>query len=120
MLNKQFAKRAFKQVTSGFLTTAIALGVCLSPTVALASSFTPTAVPTTVALGLSNLYITLSGVGYEAYTSGQPGGCPAVSADTLKLWTSFAQSAVLSGKTIQMRYTDCGGLHLIDTIDLNH
>lgn len=118
MLNNKFANRSFKQVGSAFLASALALGVCVAPTTALASN-SPTAVPTTVALGKSNLYITLSGVGYEAYTSGQPSGCPVVSGDTLKLWSSFAQSGLLAGRTIFLRYTDCGGLHLIDTIDLN-
>jgi len=119
MLNMQFATRSIKQVGSALIAAVLATGVCLTPTIALAAN-SPTAIPTTVALGKSNVFISISGVGYEAYTSGQPSGCPVVSADTLKLWSSFAQSAVLSGKTIFVRYTDCGGLHLIDTIDLNH
>jgi len=118
MFKTKSARHSINQVASALLTTAITLGICLTPTTALAAN-SPVAIPTTVAVGKTNLYITLSGVGYEAFTSSAPSGCTTVSADTFKLWVSLTQSALLAGKTVFFRYTDCGGVHSIDTVDIN-
>jgi len=92
----------------------------LAPAIAVAAN-SAVASPTVVATGPTNLWVTVGGVGYQAYTSGAPSGCPTVSADAFKAWLSLAQAALLSGKNLSIRYTDCasGSVHAIDVIDLN-
>ncbi|HKO48146.1 MAG TPA: hypothetical protein VJV79_10505 [Polyangiaceae bacterium] len=41
------------------------------------------------------------------------------SAETVKIWQSLAQSALLSGKTVSIGYTDCGDYHYIRWLSLN-
>ena len=77
-------------------------------------------------------------VGYSAeYSEGQLGvtlptgdywadigvspGCnlPAPNAETVRNWQSLAQSALVSGKTVSIGYSDCAGAHYIQWLGLN-
>jgi hypothetical protein len=39
--------------------------------------------------------------------------------ETVRNWQSLAQSALLSGKTVSVGYSDCGGFHYIQWLGLN-
>jgi len=47
-------------------------------------------------------------------------GCniPVPSADTVKIWLGLAQAALLSGKSVDIGYTDCSGYHWIVSFTL--
>jgi hypothetical protein len=71
----------------------------------------------------TNLTLQLAtGTNYLATTSAAA-GCTAynVSMDTIKLWQSLAQGALLSGKTVRVYFTQCSAnnLRYITTLDLN-
>ena len=66
------------------------------------------------------LLIQLStGVNYIG-TTGAPAGCTSFnqSVDTLKAWTSMAQSALLSGKRLKVYFTTCSSVPYIQTLDI--
>lgn len=42
----------------------------------------------------------------------------APSMETAKLWATMAQASLLSGKKLNVSFTDCGGYHFITSIDL--
>jgi len=118
MFKTRFARQSINRVGGGFAIAAMAFGICSAPAVALARELSDAVSPSTVALGDGNLYIVAAGTAYEAFTSGQPSGCGAVSSDTLKGWQSLAQTALLSGKKLVFGYNDCGSKHLLETLDL--
>ena len=67
-----------------------------------------------------SLLIQLStGVNYVGVTSAVS-GCTGnnQSLDTLKLWTSMAQSALLSGKRLRIYFTTCSNISYINGLDL--
>jgi hypothetical protein len=60
---------------------------------------------------IPQLLVELNGSTSVVYFAQQPTpgcGLPALSADTVKTLTSLAQSALLSGKNIQLYYNTCG------------
>ena len=61
-----------------------------------------------------------SGVSGSLAGSVAPPGCAQKNPDTVKAWLSLVQAAVLSGKTINVSYTVCGGVNRIDVITLNN
>jgi hypothetical protein len=66
------------------------------------------------------LVIQLStGQNYHAVTSAAS-GCTAnnQSLDTLKVWASMAQSALLSGKRVKIYFTTCSNFSYIQVLDL--
>jgi uncharacterized membrane protein YjfL (UPF0719 family) len=70
--------------------------------------------------GWGNLLIQLStGQNYLGVTSAV-GGCTAnnQSVDTLKVWASMAQSALLSGKRLKIYFTTCSNTAYINGVDL--
>ena|SRR5438552_17158060 len=62
-----------------------------------------------------------TGVNFYGQT-GTQAGCTAnnQSIDTLKLWLSLGQAALLSGKTVKIYFNVCGGINYISALDLNH
>jgi hypothetical protein len=61
-------------------------------------------------------------VNYLATTNAAP--CSASysqSLDTIKIWSSMAQAALLSGKNLKIYFTLCGtnNIHYIQTLDLD-
>jgi len=105
----------------------------LSRIVALASALSITAVAVTASAAATG-WVTPNIVGYSgnalfiqapsgggAFTNYEamvtpPSGCTARDLDTLKAWQSLAQSAFLSGKTLKITYTACGGINNISNI----
>jgi hypothetical protein len=62
------------------------------------------------------------GSGNYFYAELAPGsGCSsyAVSMDTIKLWVSQLQAALLSGKTVRFYFSVCSGANYITILDLN-
>ena len=61
-----------------------------------------------------------NGVIYYAAPGFSP-GCDirAPTADTVKIWLSLAQTAMLSGKTVVLGYTECGGYNYINWFTAN-
>jgi hypothetical protein len=64
-----------------------------------------------------SLLVGCSGTNYAAYVN-NGSTCRNVSMDTLKIWKATAESALLSGKKLQVYYTSCGGAYRIDAISL--
>jgi hypothetical protein len=99
----------------------------VSAILAIAMATTPvradaTSVVTVNAVEYTNgmLLIQLStGQNYHAVTSAVS-GCTAnnQSLDTLKVWASMAQSALLSGKRLKIYFTACSSFSYINTLDL--
>jgi hypothetical protein len=94
--------------------TLVAAAVCFALTatsgLALAAQSTP-GTPSVVEYNGSNtqLYITINGVFFIGQT-GAPGcGGTSQSVETLKVWTSMAEAALLSGKKLLVWY-DTGGV----------
>ena len=57
---------------------------------------------------------------YHAVSGTSPGcNISAPSPDTVRTWIGFAQTALLSGKTVSIGYSDCGGRHYIVWLNLN-
>ena len=46
------------------------------------------------------------------------GTVPSPPMETVKMWQSLLQSALLSGKKVNILFTDCGGFHWINEVDL--
>jgi len=64
------------------------------------------------------LNVNLSTGVYYADVGISPGcGLSAPTADAVRMWQSLAQSALLSGKTVSVGYSDCGGYHYIQWLD---
>jgi hypothetical protein len=57
------------------------------------------------------------GSNYVGSTSA-PAPCTSASVDTLKVWASQAQAALLSGHTLKIYYTNCNSTPFINTIDI--
>jgi hypothetical protein len=61
---------------------------------------------------LTNYYYAAQGIAGTCSTMNKP-------ADVVKLWLQLAQSALLSGKTINFDYVACGGYNWITKVTLN-
>jgi len=71
-----------------------------------------------VEYGNNFLLIQLSnGTNYIGSTSA-PSGCVSGNIDTLKIWTSQAQSALLSGKRLKIYYDTCSSTPYISGVDI--
>jgi len=46
-------------------------------------------------------------------------GLSTPNAEAVRMWQSLALSALLSGKTVSIGYSDCGGYHYIQWLTLN-
>ena len=110
-------KTTVKRVGSGVLAAALGLGVCLAPSAAYAT-VAPDGVPTAIELGNTSVLIQVGGVNYMAFLSGAPAGCSNVSADTLKGWTTFAQTALLAGRNVRIFFTTCNSPNTTPVINL--
>jgi len=71
--------------------------------------------------GMIRIHLTNDSNEYYSYTSA-PAGCPtwAQTADTLKLYSAMAQSAMLSGKQLRITYNLCAasGVKHIDHMEI--
>ncbi|HTA18395.1 MAG TPA: hypothetical protein VK989_03835 [Polyangia bacterium] len=95
----------------------VGLTSVMLPKSALAA--TATCVPTDVAYNQSGAEtIVCGGTTFTASNSNAPTGCITQFIDTIKLWSSLAQAALLSGKNIQVTFTSCGGQNSVQKIDL--
>jgi len=64
------------------------------------------------------LNVNLSTDVYYADVGISPGcGLAAPTAEAVRMWQSLAQSALLSGKTVSIGYSDCYGYHYIQWLD---
>ncbi|HYQ43534.1 MAG TPA: hypothetical protein VER11_16245 [Polyangiaceae bacterium] len=54
--------------------------------------------------------------GFIAKTSGTPSGCSNQTLDTLKIWHETAKTALVTGKQLQLGYTNCTGGAYIDSV----
>lgn len=64
------------------------------------------------------LNVNLGTGAYYADVRISPGcGMSAPTAEAVRIWQSLAQSALLSGKTVSIGYSDCGGYHYIQWLD---
>ena len=61
--------------------------------------------------------VVVNSIGYVA--SSGTGSCPSVLADVIKGYQSIAEASVLSGKTVTLTYTACGGLNYLNSLELN-
>lgn len=99
---------------------AVALAVTLASSLASAAC-TATLVEYSPILtnGNPHLLIQCGGTNFVSVVS-PPGGCAshARTLDTLKIWLSIAQGALLSGKGLNIYSTSCGGMNMMTTIDL--
>jgi len=55
------------------------------------------------------LVITVGADDFVGRTTGTPSGCSNQSLETLKLWHNSAQTAIATGKQVNIVYTLCGG-----------
>ena len=70
----------------------------------------------------TNMFLTLSDTNsYMAVATYSPcGGVPAPSLDTVKIWISLGQAALLSGKQVIVGWNDCGtSQRFITAVTLN-
>jgi|SRR4051812_33826788 hypothetical protein len=104
---------------SRWMAVAIALAVAAPSVAALAGSPTDGKIAT-VEYYPGTLLIQMAGVNYLAQLTTQS-GCTAnnQSIDTLKIWHSMAQTALLAGKTTRIYFNVCSGVNYISVIDVN-
>jgi hypothetical protein len=101
----------------------VVLATGILATAGSASAFAATCAPNIVEYNAPTgttfpLLIQCSPTNYVGLISAT-GGCPAQSVDTLKIWASLAQAAVLSGKKLNIYTTTCGSTsNVITAIDL--
>lgn len=103
---------------STMVAIASTLAIASASASALASSPT-TATCQLVKVSAGTLVIQIPGnVSYYAQLNAV--GCTTnnQSADTLKAWTSLAQAALVSGKSLQIYFNVCGGINYISALDL--
>jgi hypothetical protein len=101
------------------VTLASTLALTAATTSALAD-VTSLATPTVVEYSAGTVLVQLpGGTNYNGVLSAAS-GCTGnnQNADTLKAWTSLAQAALLSGKSLKIYYTPCAGTNYINTMDL--
>jgi hypothetical protein len=71
----------------------------------------------------NNLTIQLTdGINYLATTNASPcSSSYSQSLDTIKIWSSMAQAALLSGKMLNVYFTQCAanGIHYVTVLDLD-
>jgi hypothetical protein len=56
---------------------------------------------------------------FASFVGSAPGGCTAVPLDTVKIWVSLEQAALLSGKNLKISFQSCmGGGFGLTEVDL--
>lgn len=109
-----------KRSLSALLAVTSALAIMSASVSALASSITASKTVQLVEASAGAVIIQLSdGVNYLGQLTTQA-GCTAnnQSADTLKAWTSLAQTALLSGKLVNVYFNTCNGTNYVVAVDL--
>jgi hypothetical protein len=53
--------------------------------------------------------VVCGGTTFAAWQTGAPSGCSTTALDTIKIWSSLEQAALLSGKNIKITFTTCTG-----------
>lgn len=102
----------------GFSTVA-ALAAGLAITVASATALAATGPVSQVEyMGVGNysiplLLVQINGVNYIGQTTTPGCGIPTQSTDTIKIWLSMAQSAMLAGKTVTLYTSSCNNAQYI-------
>lgn len=100
------------------ITCAASLAVCA--VAAPADAAEPMGTVNVVEFSRGTLLVQLSsGTNYHGVLTAVA-GCTAYNqtADTLKVWQSMAQAALLSGKKLNLYFTACGGFNYITVMDL--
>ena len=121
MFNKTFSKAtSSRKLASGLVATALGLALCTVQTSAFAN-VAGAASPTVVEYQPGVLLVQLPGGTNYIGVLNAVAGCTSnsQSIDTLKQWTSLAQAALLSGKSVKVFFNVCGGFNYISTIDIN-
>jgi len=98
-------------VTASHLASASTSGPC-----------TPTIIGWDDSAGGGSLNIECGGHKYAAWRDGSVYGgatAPDISANTLKIWYNLAQSAMLSGKNLEIVYSSCNGHRCITWMQLD-
>jgi hypothetical protein len=62
------------------------------------------------------LSIAVGADGFIARSTGTPSPCVNQSVDTIKVWQSTAQAALVSGKQLRLQYTACTGGYYITEV----
>jgi hypothetical protein len=98
------------------MTSALAITAGSVPAFADSATGTPSVISYTAGI----LNVPIAGVNYYGQlTPGGTCGPFGQTVDTLKAWQSLAQSALLSGKTLTITFTNCQGFNFITVLNLN-
>jgi hypothetical protein len=89
------------------LTSALAIGTTSSS--ALADSYVTCTPNKVVFEPLDGDRVNIGCTNNNFYTGSRSAACANVDSDMLKGWLSLAQAALLSGKSLYIHYTSCGG-----------
>jgi hypothetical protein len=107
-----------KRITLGLVGLAASLSMAAVTNNAFAA-FSATASPIIVEYFQNQVLIQLPGpINYIGTTSTVAGCTSGITVETLKLWTSLAQGALLSGKNVRIGFNTCGGTNYITAVDL--
>lgn len=117
MMNTKFFRGStLRRYLIGVGVAVLAMTAVSAPTFAATS----TCALTDIAYSSTGMAVICGGTTYAAFQTGTPpSGCSLTSLDTIKLWLSLEQAALLSGKNVKITFTTCtAGNNGITQVDL--
>jgi len=119
MFKSIFKKSSSAKLGSSLVAAAMGLALCTAQSSAFAAVSAQVS-PTVVEYQPGVLLVQLPGGTNYIGVLNTVAGCTTYNQtiDTLKNWTSISQAALLSGKSVKLYYTVCGGQNYITTIDI--